>query len=783
MQINVEDDIPLHVDVIPNVVEVATPSVERERENQVTNKNRLSLIKDKKALEKDITDKDFLISSQKEVIENMRAKFEAVSESSAITADELGEKLKAVEEERNSLIKMIKSKDQNIDELSVAIESLGKKQTNQEDGDNSELHALREQYDVAYRESTKREELLLQARTSLKNANGELEVLSGKLKNAEIELHLKDGLADLQKKEIASLQDELQKKELEKRVSSELAETLPTETGDLSKQLVTLRAKCKQDLADKQLLLTKTELVVKTKDELLEAKQEIVENLKFRIGILQTEKKNEKNGQSDLTSNTKSPVDEVTDVLTCANGVDDACEFIKVYAKSGVVMNGFLMWANIQRLTTPENEWKEEALKKFLKSEITDAKECLWRICGEKITLPLKKRQGSSKSVSEVDDIAKALKILAENENLPMFIATADMVKETPIFLQAEKVSENEREMMSKLKCVENSLKEILTQNKAAEEGHKLVNVNPGNGDSDNKNSIQTARVTWADEEDIVLSEPEDHSAEEEWSVVGEKSKEKRRTWKDKLNILKGTLSNDNNDAPQPADVHLVAYGFGTDTSGEQLKQWLRGNGIVVKSCSLLTTFEGARSHTFKLVVKSTDYEKATNPAIWPENVGVRKFRFFGSKKRSYGNGDKNNNKKSSPDPEVIIHPERPANGNQSKRHPSYPKRADLTGMERETNRIWNSPSKDLLMQYQKRFGPIGPGGNPPLQSQNIWYPPQAWKAQQTNHNVQNDQLQQIHPQVTILRRNGNTPGPSQFSQEMMTDDDYDWSLDYNAYQ
>ena len=314
MQINVEDDIPLHVDVIPNVVEVATPSVEKERENQVTNKNRLSLIKDKKALEKDITDKDFLISSQKEVIENMRAKFEAVSESSAITADELGEKLKAVEEERNSLIKMIKSKDQNIDELSVAIESLGKKQTNQEDGDNSELHALREQYDVAYRESTKREELLLQARTSLKNANGELEVLSGKLKNAEIELHLKDGLADLQKKEIASLQDELQKKELEKRVSSELAETLPTETGDLSKQLVTLRAKCKQDLADKQLLLTKTELVVKTKDELLEAKQEIVENLKFRIGILQTEKKNEKNGQSDWISKTSSPVDEMNDV-------------------------------------------------------------------------------------------------------------------------------------------------------------------------------------------------------------------------------------------------------------------------------------------------------------------------------------------------------------------------------------------------------------------------------------------------------------------------------------
>ena len=99
--------------------------------------------------------------------------------------------------------------------------------------------------------------------------------------------------------------------------------------------------------------------------------------------------------------------------------------------------------------------------------------------------------------------------------------------------------------------------------------------------------------------------------------------------------------------------------------------------------------------------------------------------------------------------------------------------------MERDTSRIWNPPGKDLLMQYQKRFGPIGPRGNPPLQPQNIWYPPQARPAQQGNHN-----LQKNHPQVTILQRNGNAPYPAQISQEMMTDDDYDCSVvDYDAYQ
>ena len=59
--------------------------------------------------------------------------------------------------------------------------------------------------------------------------------------------------------------------------------------------------------------------------------------------------------------------------------------------ESGVIIYGLLMRANIKRLTSPENEWKGEALKKFLKAEITDAKDSLWRICGNKTTIPQKK--------------------------------------------------------------------------------------------------------------------------------------------------------------------------------------------------------------------------------------------------------------------------------------------------------------------------------------------------------------------------------------------------------
>ena len=68
---------------------------------------------------------------------------------------------------------------------------------------------------------------------------------------------------------------------------------------------------------------------------------------------------------------------------------------------------------------------------------------------------------------------------------------------------------------------------------------------------------------------------------------------------------------------------------MGKDTTGDQLSQWLLRNGLQIKSCVLLTKYEGARSLTYKITVKATDYDKAINPDIWPAKVGVRRFKFF----------------------------------------------------------------------------------------------------------------------------------------------------------
>ena len=78
--------------------------------------------------------------------------------------------------------------------------------------------------------------------------------------------------------------------------------------------------------------------------------------------------------------------------------VKECNEFFEVYATNDAILNGLLFWINIQRHVTPENIWKTQAATKFLKEEITDAKEILWRIIGESELGKMKKEARDNKN-------------------------------------------------------------------------------------------------------------------------------------------------------------------------------------------------------------------------------------------------------------------------------------------------------------------------------------------------------------------------------------------------
>ena len=55
----------------------------------------------------------------------------------------------------------------------------------------------------------------------------------------------------------------------------------------------------------------------------------------------------------------------------------------------------------------------------------------------------------------------------------------------------------------------------------------------------------------------------------------------------------------------------------------------MQNKGLDVINCVLLTKYNGARSLTFRIMIKATDFEKAKDPDIWPYRVGLRYYKQF----------------------------------------------------------------------------------------------------------------------------------------------------------
>ena len=89
----------------------------------------------------------------------------------------------------------------------------------------------------------------------------------------------------------------------------------------------------------------------------------------------------------------------------------------------------------------------------------------------------------------------------------------------------------------------------------------------------------------------------------------------------------KATSSIDKKEECLAADVELVVTGVSRDASEEQFKDFMTSKGIEVLDIVKLTTYEQARTNTFKITIKASQYTKAMDPDIWPLRVGVRHYR------------------------------------------------------------------------------------------------------------------------------------------------------------
>ena len=289
------------------------------------------------------------------------------------------------------------------------------------------------------------------------------------------------------------------------------------------------------------------------------------------------------------------------------SGVQECCEFINIHATNGVITSGLLLWADIQRKQHPDNIWKAEAVKKFSKQEITEAKEVLWRTAGESILGKTVNRQGNSKSISEVNDISTAFKKLEENDVVPMFLCTSGMVAQTPVY-----DNDPVKKDTVKLDAIETSIKSIIQMLNSKEPDTK--NADTQNADSAASDDIATTTIDTALGNTMAVNDTENGSNNNEWIKVLRSNGRFSQKWKD--------------ESRNDKHFNLVVSGFEKGTRGIQIVQYVENKDVDVIDCSLLTRREDATFLTFKVTVKrGDDADKIQDPQFWPEGTRTRLYK------------------------------------------------------------------------------------------------------------------------------------------------------------
>ena len=352
-------------------------------------------------------------------------------------------------------------------------------------------------------------------------------------------------------------------------------------------------------------------------------------------------------------------------------------EYFCEHGKNGVVINGVVAWIDIQDGRTGEAVWKAQAESKYEQEEVTEAKKALWDASEEKIGYSAPVRIGDSKKAEYIDDIFKALQKLKCGSALPVILASSRMVARSPVFGGITADSSN-GDIVNKIGVLEDAMKSYMKQTNEQLRNLTAVVGTVGQGGSGKAPAVNPA-VAKVILKDIVEDSPRkkrktpdqdgmDVDAGDVFdnnvntnsyakaangnhgqhfpplngkvdgirrvqpsgrtSPVNQPAGTPVRPRKPSIMYGKAKMGKDGSEELLAADVALVASGVSKDATGDQLKEFIERKGIKVAEVVKLTKDDAdTRTNTFKVVVKTSDYEKAMDPEIWPYRVGVRHFK------------------------------------------------------------------------------------------------------------------------------------------------------------
>ena len=220
------------------------------------------------------------------------------------------------------------------------------------------------------------------------------------------------------------------------------------------------------------------------------------------------------------------------------------------------------MSIDIQRMTTPKNIWKTQAISHYTAKEISEAKRELWRICGETFIGKMIRRQGSSKTKAELDDISVALNTLSEHDILPTFVTPSSMLRHS--LLLNENTSNNSNDViLNRLSILEDSINALNINREATKPAGTATNTLSNS--IDNSNNQRSSEELWSS---VLLKNIPAAGvcpvAESEDVFTSTQTRSSH-----------GTTSNENNGSTLAADIDIVAYGVAKNVKAAQLATFL----------------------------------------------------------------------------------------------------------------------------------------------------------------------------------------------------------------
>ena len=348
---------------------------------------------------------------------------------------------------------------------------------------------------------------------------------------------------------------------------------------------------------DQDMIRKELETTISTRDRQLIAKDEVITNLK--------------------TLAYKAPqicehCEKIQKQQKITSGMQECLLKLEGISLHGVILDSFLTWTDMIRKTTAKDVWKGLALKNFTGEEVTSAKNLLWEVCGEEVLGKTTRRQGGSKQKSEIEDICSALDKLSEKQVMPIFIATSKMIQSTPS-LHDDKGLTNYYSIEKKIQDIDESLDEF--KKKQAELSLKnhdriisKIEIGQKKMDEVIKRLDMTSSQRLSNAEQTVQYKQDDNI-----SPISKKIDD----------LAAHALTREN----LAADVSMVVKGIALHVSENQLRNFISDQGIETSNWKALTTYNNARSLTFKFTVNATNREKLKNSTIWPTGVTVEAYK------------------------------------------------------------------------------------------------------------------------------------------------------------